>query len=86
MHTLLVITGGLALLVAGLLAAPPLGGTPAGAGRLFLPAWLALSLINAGIGVARAGYPPADELAILLPVFGIPAAAALLAIRYCAKA
>jgi hypothetical protein len=44
----------------------------------FLVAWLALTGFNMWVGVTKAGYPAMDELPILLLLFGIPAAAAIL--------
>jgi hypothetical protein len=44
----------------------------------FLVLWFALTSFNMWIGVARAGYPTAEELPIFLFLFGIPAAAAIL--------
>ncbi|WP_250008101.1 hypothetical protein [Actinoplanes sp. M2I2] len=46
---------------------------------VFVPLWLAVSVINAGIGVFSAGYKPSEEAGFLLPVFGVPALAAGLA-------
>ena len=44
----------------------------------FLVLWLALTSFNLWVGVEKAGYTVAEELPILLLLFGIPAAAALL--------
>jgi hypothetical protein len=46
---------------------------------LFLAAWLAIAAANMWVGVARAGYSVAEELPIFALIFGVPAAAALLA-------
>nr|WP_221377662.1 hypothetical protein [Actinoplanes polyasparticus] len=43
---------------------------------VFAPLWLALSVVNAGIGVFSAGYRPSEEAMALLPVFGVPTAVA----------
>lgn len=43
----------------------------------FLLLWLALTGFNMWVGVARAGYSVAEELPILLLLFGIPAALAV---------
>ena len=43
----------------------------------FIAVWLALTLFNMWVGVARAGYSVADELPILLLLFGVPAAIAI---------
>ena len=45
---------------------------------LGLSLWLATTTANRWIGVSRAGYPVADELPILLLLFAVPAAAAVL--------
>ncbi len=45
----------------------------------FLLLWLALTGFNMWVGVVRAGYSAAEELPILALLFGVPAAAALLA-------
>lgn len=84
MHTLMVTAAGLLLLGLFLLAGHwARGGEPGGlvlAAWLFLPVWLAGSLINLWVGVSRAGYTVLQELPILVPVFGIPALAAALVI------
>jgi hypothetical protein len=91
MHTVMVIAGGLLLLTGTLLASHWIGGRWIGGGdtaalllaaKLFLPVWLILAAANGWVGVVHAGYSPAAELAILLPVFGVPAAAAL-AVMWC---
>ncbi len=82
-HTLKVIAGGFVLLGAFLLAGRFLGagGTLLGmatAARWFIPVWLVASGLNMWIGVARAGYSASEEAPILLLVFAVPAAAAML--------
>jgi hypothetical protein len=78
---LLVIFGGVILLgvflLFGKLWGGDLAGVAAGA-RLFVPAWLAVALVNMWIGVTRAGYTVAQELPILFVVFAVPAALAAL--------
>lgn len=82
MHTVKVIGAGFALLGVLLLIAPRLnlGGMHpiAFAMKLFIPLWFVASLVNLIIGVTRAGYTFLEEAPILLVVFGVPAAAALL--------
>ena len=81
MHTVKVILGGVALLAICLLTARPFGGGQHGMARaslIFLPLWLAASLINLWIGVSRAGYTVAEEAPIAIVVFAVPAAVALL--------
>lgn len=46
---------------------------------MFLVLWLALTGFNMWVGVVRAGYSVSEELPIMLLLFGVPAAAALLA-------
>ena len=83
MHTIMVVTGGLVLLAVLCLVGRSRGGA-AGMGRaarLFLPLWLVASVINLTVGVVSAGYSVAEELPILLVVFGVPAAVALVVAR-----
>jgi hypothetical protein len=79
MHTVYVIAGGLLLLGIFLLFARALRGAPARRRRLllaFFPVWLACAAFNMWVGVARAGYPLADELPVFALVFAVPAAVA----------
>lgn len=82
MHTMKMLSAGFALLGLLLFLAPRLnrsGAHPiAYAVKLFIPLWLAVSLINLVVGVTRAGYTVLEEAPILLIVFGIPMAIALL--------
>lgn len=50
--------------------------------RLFLILWFLISIGNLLVGVLHAGYGWADEAAIWLLVFGVPAALALAARRF----
>ncbi len=50
---------------------------PTFATAAFLLLWLALTGFNMWVGVAKAGYSVAEELPILLLLFGVPAAAAV---------
>jgi hypothetical protein len=80
MHTIKVLTVGLALLAICLLAGRSLGGPGAGlalGAKVFIPLWLVGAGINLWIGVSKAGYSVADEAPVFLMVFGIPAAVAL---------
>jgi hypothetical protein len=45
---------------------------------LFLVLWLALTGFNMWVGVSQAGYAVSEELPVLLLLFGIPAALAVL--------
>ena len=81
MHTVKVMLGGVALLAICLLAARLFGGGQQGMARaalIFLPLWLAATLVNLWIGVSRAGYTVAEEAPIAIVVFALPAAVALL--------
>lgn len=82
-HTVKVIAGGFILLGLFLLAGRLLSPGAPGAGmttaaRWFIPAWLIAAGLNMWIGVAKAGYSVREEAPILLVVFAVPAAAALL--------
>ncbi|SMF60747.1 hypothetical protein SAMN02982989_1114 [Xaviernesmea oryzae] len=81
MHMLLVVVGGVVLLgvflLFGKLWGGDISGMAAGA-KLFVPAWLAVALVNMWVGVTRAGYTVAQELPILFVVFAVPAALAAL--------
>ncbi|MGD9942706.1 MAG: hypothetical protein AB7L76_23550 [Burkholderiaceae bacterium] len=81
MHMLMVIGSGALLLCVFLLFGKLWGGSAADlalAAKLFVPAWLAVSIANLWVGVNKAGYTLAQELPILLVVFGVPAIAAAL--------
>lgn len=77
MHMAMVIAGGFVLLGLFLLFGR-LWGEPdlAIAAKLFIPAWLVVSLVNMWVGVTKAGYSVRDELPILAAVFLAPAAIA----------
>ena len=84
MHMTMVTGGGLVLLGLFLLLARSWGPDRAIMGlaaKAFLPVWLTISLVNLWIGVRYAGYTVLQELPILLVIFGIPAAAAIVVIR-----
>lgn len=88
MHMLMVIVGGLLLLAVFCLFGRLWGADMAGsatAAKIFLPAWLAISIVNLWVGVTKAGYTVAQELPILLVVFLVPAAMAGLVIWQFAK-
>jgi len=46
---------------------------------LFVALWFVIAGANMWLGVAKAGYSVAEELPILALIFGVPAAAAILA-------
>lgn len=80
---LMVIVGGFVLLGVFLLFGQLWGGTTpalATAAKVFIPAWLAVSAANLWVGVNKAGYTVAQELPILLVVFGVPVVVAAIAI------
>jgi hypothetical protein len=80
MRTMLIILGGYALLGLWVVASRIIGEGSNQAmlrsAQLFIPVWLAGALLNMWVGVARAGYPVAEELPIILLIFALPAAAA----------
>ena len=65
------------LVLARLFAAHYPGATGWATGS-FLVLWLIIAAVNMWVGVAKAGYSAAEELPILLLIFGVPAAAAVL--------
>ena len=78
MHTIMMVTGGLVLLLVAFVLSRWLGGrsAAAAAAKYFIPIWLVIALINIWIGVSRAGYTIAQETPILLIVFAVPAGVA----------
>ncbi|NTZ63220.1 hypothetical protein G6L24_23140 [Agrobacterium tumefaciens] len=83
MHMLMVIAGGVVQLGVFLLFGKLWGGDatgPAMAAKLFIPAWLVVSIANLWVGVSYAGYSVRDELPILLVVFVVPAIVAVVVI------
>lgn len=74
------IAGGFLLLGVFLLVGRWIGGGTssalASAATWFIPIWLIAAGVNLLVGVARAGYPVADEVPYFLVVFAVPAAAA----------
>lgn len=58
--------------------------TPQGS-RWFVPVWAGVALINMWVGVTTAGYTVMQELPILLVVFAVPAAVALVVAWQIAK-
>ena len=80
MHMVMVIGGGVILLGLFLLFGKLWGEAEpafATAAKLFVPAWLAIALVNMWVGVTKAGYSVREELPILAVVFAVPAALAL---------
>ncbi|HEY9237644.1 MAG TPA: hypothetical protein VIP10_02285 [Burkholderiaceae bacterium] len=81
MHTVIVVSGGLALLAACLLLGQAWGGTNglATGAKLFIPLWLIGAAVNMAVGVSIAGYTVAEEFPIFLGVFAGPALVAVAA-------
>lgn len=79
MHVALTIAGGFIMLGLFLLFGKLWGNDSVSlvlAARIFLPAWLVMSVVNFWVGVHFAGYSVREELPILLLVFLVPAAVA----------
>jgi hypothetical protein len=76
-HTIIVVAGGIALLLASLLIGH-LAGSMAKGALAFIPIWLIAAAVNMWIGVNRAGYSYAEEFPIFLLIFAVPAAIAAL--------
>ena len=84
MHTVMVLTGGFALL-AIFCAVGWSRGRGAGlarAARAFVPVWLVAAIVNLAVGVVSAGYTVMQELPILVVIFGVPALVAWLLARH----
>ncbi|MCI0553537.1 MAG: hypothetical protein L0287_21535 [Anaerolineae bacterium] len=91
MHTLMLTSGGLILLLAFILVAnsinkrkssPTINGP-----RIFIWFWLIVSAINFCVGVFVAGYSVVSEIIVHIVVFGLPAGIAwYLSRRFAAKA
>jgi hypothetical protein len=81
MHTVIVLGIGFVLLAVCLYLGYVFGAIPglARAAPVFLPLWLIGAGINMFIGVRSAGYAVTEEAPVLILVFGIPAAAAIVA-------
>ncbi|HNT39384.1 MAG TPA: hypothetical protein PKO45_09725 [Rubrivivax sp.] len=76
MHVAMVIGGGLVLLGVFVLFGWLWGASAAGmalAAKVFVPAWLAVALVNMWVGVSHAGYSVRQEAPILVLVFLVPA-------------
>jgi hypothetical protein len=76
MHVLMVTGAGLILLAAFYFGAGLFGKTGAAGAFAFIWVWLAVALVNAVFGVARAGIPVLNEVGAFVPIFGFPAAIA----------
>lgn len=81
MHMAMVIGGGALLLGVFALFGRLWGHEAAGvavAAKWFIPVWAAVALVNMWVGVTKAGYTVMQEMPILVVVFAVPAALALL--------
>lgn len=85
MHSILVITGGIALLLLFVAAGRLIGGGDrrpmSRAALYFLPVWFVCAAVNMYVGVTQAGFSVAQELPFFALVFGVPSAAAFVAYR-----
>ena len=84
MHTLTMISSGLALLGVLILIGRAIAGNAGAAkwARLFIPIWLVISLVNMWVGVAKAGIPLSVEIPVLAAIFGVPAVIAFFLDRH----
>jgi hypothetical protein len=82
MRTALLLLAGLLLLAAFLLLGKLFSVTLAGAMRWATVAdvelWFLVAAANMWVGVSKAGYSVAEELPVLLLIFGVPAALGIL--------
>ncbi len=67
-----------ASLIVGKLFSTNFPGSTTVATVLFVVLWFVVASFNMWVGVAKAGYPVAEELPILALIFGVPAAVAIL--------
>ncbi len=81
MRTILFLTAGFLLLggfhLLGRLFVPYFPSAALIAMATYIAMWLSIAGFNLWVGVARAGYSFTEELPILLLIFGLPAALAL---------
>ena len=75
MHILILVVAGLVLLVL-MHFGPRLIGKPFEGAKLFVWVWLVVSILNGLYGHFSAGIPIINEIGALIPIYGIPAAAA----------
>jgi hypothetical protein len=70
MHTVIILSAGVALLVACLLLGHAWGAGLSRGALAFIALWFVAAAINMWIGVSRAGYSVAQELPFFAIVFG----------------
>jgi hypothetical protein len=75
MHMLTMTVSGLVLLAVFFFGGRLLNrrGNAVNGSWIFIWVWLAVSVVNGGIGVIVAGYSIATELAVHIVIFGVPA-------------
>jgi hypothetical protein len=77
MHTIMVLSAGLAMLAIFIVLARS-ARVSVGAGAMaFIPIWFIAAAVNMWIGVTRAGYTAAEEFPIFLVIFGVPTVIAM---------
>ena len=78
MHIIILVAIGLLILAAFLLVGRLIsrGEHKVDGTRPFIWVWLIASIANGAVGVLQAGIPLLNEAAALIPIFGVPAAAA----------
>lgn len=80
MHVAMVMGTGILLLGVFAMLGWLWGASAAGialAAKCFVPMWLVIASVNMWVGVSRAGYTVRQEAPILVLVFAVPAAVAL---------
>jgi len=81
MHILIMILSGIGLLGLFVVLARWIGQPLRALLPAYLGVWCAVSVLNAWVGVTQAGYSVAEEAFVFLPIFGLPALAAVLIAR-----
>jgi hypothetical protein len=86
MRTLWFLLVGFLLLAASMLLGRLFSSNYPGAGYaatvMFVMLWLGISGTNLWVGVAKAGYTLSDEFPVFLLVFGVPAIAAVVLLKW----
>ena len=78
MHIFIVVVIGLIVLAVFVLVGRFASGRGHGGdgARAFIWVWLLTAIANGAVGVMQAGIPLLNEIGALIPIFGVPAAAA----------